>query len=110
MSRYVPNEARCPVDVGLLSLLLRSEESRLPEILQGLPLAQRAELAAFCYSRCHMRDLSFQIASTCDEKSLRTAAGSAGEALLVSARNSSTFDLESKAPAKRGITLARFAA
>jgi hypothetical protein len=109
MSRYVPNEAKCPIDVGLLALLLRSDTSRLSEILQGLPLAQRAELAAFCFSRCHMRDLSFQIASTCDEKSLRMAAGFAGEA-LVSSRNSSTFDPESRAPAKRGITLARFAA
>lgn len=109
MSRYVPNEADCPVDVALLALLLRSDATRLAEILQGLPLSQRAALAAFCYSRCHMRDLSFQIASSCDEKSLRTAAGSIGEALLVSSRNSSTFDVGSKA-AKRRITLARFAA
>jgi hypothetical protein len=109
MSRYVPNEANCPVDVGLLALLLRSDATRLAEILQGLPLSQRAALAAFCYSRCHMRDLSFQIASSCDEKSLRTAAGSIGEALLLSSRNSAAFDIESR-PAKRGITLARFAA
>jgi hypothetical protein len=110
ISRYVPNEVACPVAVDLLATLLRADEFRLAAILRTLPLAQRAELAAFCYSRCHMRSLGFLIAGFCDNKSLRKAAGAAGEALLVSSRSSSTFDPEPKAHLRRSITLASFAA
>ncbi len=109
-SRYVPNEAKCPVDVDLLSLLLRADESRLAEILRTLPLLQRAELAVFCYSRCHMRGRGFLIANFCTEKSLRSAAGSVGEALFVSSRSSATFDPGPKAHLSQDITLASFRA
>ena len=109
-SRYVPNEARCPVAVDLLALLLRSDETRVADLVGTLPLTQRAALAAFCYSRSHMRNLGFQIASTCDEKSLKVADGSVWQALVAYSRGSSTFDSEPKSRFKRGITLARSAA
>ena len=107
-SRYVPNEPASPVPLGTLALLLRSDEARIAEILAGLPMLQRAALAAFCFSRCHMRALSFQIASHCDERSLRKAGGPSAEILLEQSRNPSTFDVEPLAYQKRKVRLARF--
>ena len=109
-SRYVPNETRCPVAVDLLALLLRSNEARVSEIADTLPVTQRAALAAFCYTRSHMRSLSFTMAAACDEKALREADGSVWEALVAHSRGASTFEFEPKSQVKKGITLARFAA
>ena len=109
-NRYMPNEIACPVAVDLLALLLRSDEARLANIVEALPPLQRARLAVFCYSRCHMRSLSFKIACHCDERSLRTAGGAAGEALIEQSRRPVAFDAEPRSSGRRSVTLARFAA
>lgn len=109
-NRYVPNEIACPVPVDLLALLLRSNEVRSAQIVETLPMMKRAQLAAFCYSRCHMRSLGFRIAALCDERSLRLAAGIAGEILIDQSRSPQPFDVEPKTATKRAVTLARFAA
>ena len=109
-NRYMPNETACPVPVDLLAQLLRSNEVRVAEIAQSLPMTQRAKLATFCYARTHMRSLGFQIAIQCDEKSLRTVAGLTGEAILEQSRNRLSFDLGPKPVVKRAVTLARSAA
>jgi hypothetical protein len=107
-SRYVPNEPVSPVSLDTLALLLRSDEGRLAEILEGVPMLQRAALAAFCFSRCHMRSLSFTIAAHCDERSLRKAGGPSAEILLEQSRNPTTFDVGPLVPQKRKVALARF--
>ena len=109
-NRYKPNEAACPVPLELLALLLRSEEERVAVTVATLPMAQRAALATFCFSRCHMRDLGIQVASLCDEPALRAYAGTAGEALFDYSRNPMTFDTDPTPIHKRKVTLARVAA
>jgi hypothetical protein len=106
-SRYVPNEAASPVSLDTLALLLRSDEGRIAEIMEEFPMLQRAALAAFCFARCHMRSLSFKIASHCDERSLRTAGGPSAEILLEQSRNPTTFDVGPLLHQKRKVTLAR---
>lgn len=108
--RLVPNETVCPVAVDLLALLLRSDETRVAETVRSLPPEQRAALAAFCFQRSHMRSLSFKVAIQCDAKSLRIAAGSAGEALIEQSRSPTGFDAGPKLPGARIATLARRAA
>ena len=109
-SRYKPNEAACPVPLDLLALLLRSDEGRIAEIVRMLPALQRATLAAFCFSRCHMRSLGLGIAAECDEQSLYEAAGSAGEVLFDLSRDRGTFDAEPVPFHKRKVSLARISA
>lgn len=109
-SRYKPNEAVCPVPLDLLALLLRSEEARVAEIVMMLPALQRASLAAFCFSRCHMRALGLQIAAHCDEHALDEAAGSAGEVLFELSRNRIAFDVDPVPFHKRKVSLARISA
>ncbi|WP_062018036.1 hypothetical protein [Aureimonas sp. AU4] len=104
-NRYMPNEATCPVDLELLGLLLRSPEARVVEIVDALESPQRADLAAFCFGRAHMRDLAILIARQCSDVSLREANGFLGEMLIEHAQ---------AAPVKvrsdrRTVTLARAA-
>ncbi|HEV7252060.1 MAG TPA: hypothetical protein VGN97_03040 [Mesorhizobium sp.] len=107
-SRYVPNEPASSVSLDTLALLLRSDEARIAQILGEFPMVQRAVLAAFCFSRCHMRSLSFKIASHCDERSLRKAGGPSAEILIEQSRSPSTFDVGPLVHQKRKVTLARF--
>jgi hypothetical protein len=80
------NETPCPVPVDLLASLLKSETAHTLDTVRNLPLMQRAALAAFCFSRSHMRSLSLEVARECDVRSLRLAAGLAGEALIEQSR------------------------
>lgn len=109
-NRAIPNEAACPVDVDLLASLLRSNKFEITETVGSLPMSQRANLAAFCYSRSHMRSLSFQVAAHCDERSLRLVGGWAGEILIEQSRNPTPYDVGPKATGKKSVSLAHSAA
>lgn len=108
-SRYVPNEIACPVPVELLADLLRSGEEQVARHAQALPIAQRAALAGFCFSRSHLRSLSFTVAAQCDVVSLRALTGMASEALIDQSRNRTAFDEGPKGFGRKHVSLARFA-
>jgi hypothetical protein len=104
------NEAKCPVPLELLALLLRSDEDRTVETVLALPEAQRAALALYCFGRCHMRALGLLIGRHCGERALEAAGGSAGLVLFSQAQNPEPFDAGLASPQKRKVSLARFAA
>ena len=109
-NRYAPNEALCPVPYELLALLLRSDETRVGEIVQQLAPAHRATLAAFAYGRSHMRSLGLAVAVHCDEQSLFEVAGAAGEALFEHSRNRTGITHDPLSRHRKPISLARVAA
>ncbi|SKA34585.1 hypothetical protein [Consotaella salsifontis] len=100
------NEGLCPIPLELLALMMRADQKKVASIVTSMPMDQRAALAAFCISRCHMRPLAFQVAQHCDARSLRIFAGAAGEVLLEQARNQ-TFDQDPAEARKPKVTLAR---
>ena len=110
MYRASLNEAKCPVPLELLALLLRSEAARVVETVQALPEAQRAALALYCFGRCHMRGLGLAIGRHCTERALEAAGGSAGLVLFRQTTSTEPFDPGVAQPQKRKVSLARFAA
>lgn len=64
----------------MLGTLYRSEAETFRAILSDIPEQTRARLAAFLYSRSHTRELGLRVATTCEERTLRAASGSLGEA------------------------------
>ncbi|KAB0682979.1 hypothetical protein [Aureimonas leprariae] len=104
------NEARSPVPLEILALLLRSDEAKVAETVLALPEAQRAALALYCFGRCHMRSLGLEVGRHCSERSLESVGGSAGLILSRQAQSAEPFDVGSSQPQKRRISLARFAA
>ena len=110
MHRYRLNEPTSPIPLDLLSLLMRADEARMSEIVQQLPDAQRAALAVFCFARAHMRSLGLRIAAECSERALVSAGGAMGQAMRDGINNGEAFDAGPAQPARRKVTLARFAA
>lgn len=104
------NEAKCPVPLELLALLLRSDETRVAETVLALPEPQRAALALYCFGRCHMRALGLLVGVHCGERALEAAGGSAGLLLFRQAQSPEPFDTGLSQQPKRKISLARFAA
>jgi len=84
----IPNEENCPVSLDLLGRLMTIADSPAAgEEVSSLSMRQRAQLALFCYSRCHLRRLALVIAAQCDEASLVAQAGHAGAVLFKQSRN-----------------------
>ena len=109
-SRYAPNEANCPIALELLALLLRSNQERIEEIIGQIDPQQRAALAAFAYGRSHMRALGLIVAAQCDERSLATVAGIAGEILFEQSRDRAVVDTELNPQKRKRVSLSRVAA
>lgn len=110
MNRYVPNEPASPVPLDVLTLLMRSDEARVSEIVRQLPDAQRATLAVYCFSRSHMRTLGLRIARDCSMQALVTAGGATGQTLSDQIDSGEAFDVGPTQNHRRKVTLARFAA
>ena len=81
------NEASAPVEDGLFASLVHAEPTEAIEVAKGLPLENRARLAAFCYARRHLNHLGLLIASTCDRMALRRAFGGAGDVVFKQSRD-----------------------
>jgi len=109
MPAHIPNETPSPVPLEILALLLRSDEQKIEDIALSIPEMQRAALAAFCYSRAHMRPLSFQLARHCDVRSLRMTAGLAAEGLISQSQSCAVLDSAPRL-AGRSVTNSRSAA
>lgn len=72
--QFVPDE--------LAARLCHASAQTVSELVGGLTLAERANLARFCYRKCHLREVGLAIAATCDEPTLVSAWGrSLGHAL-----------------------------
>lgn len=71
----------CPVSLGLAMQLTRAEPDVLPNLLGDIPEATRANLAVWLYGRSHTRETGVRVAATCEETSLRRAAGLLGNQL-----------------------------
>lgn len=110
MNRYRPNEPTSPVPLELLALLMRSDKTRVAEIVQQLSGGQRAALAIYCFARAHMRSLGLQIARSCTERTLVAVGGTMGQTLFDQIGNSETFDVGPSQYRTRKVTLARSAA
>ena len=76
----------CPVTEEFIGRLYRSSRHEIHAVVAALPMARRAQLAAFCYCRAHLRDIAMAIAATCDLETLMTAGGRAGNFLFEQSR------------------------
>ena len=81
------NEKAAPITDDLFGQLAKSDPKDAVEIAKGLPLDNRARLAAFCYARRHTNHLGLLIASTCDRMALRRAMGMAGDVVFQQSRD-----------------------
>ena len=57
------------------------------QIAEGLPQLQRAQIAKFCYSRVHLREMGLRIAKTCEMPALLRVFGSGAGAIFRQSRN-----------------------
>src|SRR5262245_35095965 len=71
----------------LVGRLYRAGEGGVMELLAGLSLRDRANLAMFCYRKSHLRRTGLAIAATCDQSTLVLAWGTAlGQAIFAQSR------------------------
>jgi hypothetical protein len=71
----------------LVGRLYRAGESAVADLLSGLSLGDRANLAMYCYRKSHLRRTGLAIAATCDRTTLIQAWGTAlGHAIFAQSR------------------------
>jgi len=101
----------CPLPLEVLGQLHRGGEEALKEALAGLSERRRVQLALFCNSRQHLRELGLRVAALCEEHSLVQVAGSAGSVLYQQARSRPFRRTEAvvPVPAQRRVSLPRLA-
>ncbi len=80
------NEEQCPIPENILGQMHNTDPADAASVAAGLPEAQRAQLAAFCYERRHLHHLGLVIASTCGQLALRKAFGLAGDVVFKQSR------------------------
>jgi hypothetical protein len=76
----------CPVPAELIGQLYRSSPHGIADLIAGLSMRRRANLATFCYGRAHLREIGLAIAATCDLEPLVDAGGRAGNFLFEQSR------------------------
>ena len=86
-------EERPPVTDAVMAHLYRADLSEVGEIANTLPGDVRAKLAAFCYSRAHLRAIGRVVAARCDDLSLLRSVGGAVGACLIDAKKASEREL-----------------
>ncbi len=94
-----------PVSDELLGSLYHSQGQGIAEVVAAYPALQRARVAMFCYGRAHLREIGLAVAATCDEASLISVGGKAGEVLFALSRERPE-ELKSVVSGRRKITLA----
>jgi hypothetical protein len=82
----VTEDQGCPVPEELIGRLYVTPIQQIDSIISQLPPGPRGSLAAFCYSRAHLRDIGLAIAATCDLETLLNAGGRAGSNLFEASR------------------------
>lgn len=107
------DDGDCPVPLDLLGSLYRAGAARVDDVIRPLSVAQKAELAVYCYGRAHFRELGLTIASLCDAAVLAGVAGVLGQTLATQSRGRiKEFGLDGvrSGSVRRKVTLARAAA
>jgi hypothetical protein len=94
----------------LVGRLYRGGESAVADLLGGLSLGDRANLAMYCYRKSHLRRTGLAMAATCDRATLILAWGTAlGQAIFAQSRECA-MDADRSLPSRRPkITLAQSA-
>ncbi len=94
----------------LIVRLIQATAQHAPDVVAGLTLAQRANLARFCYRKAHLHQIGLAIAATCDQSALISAWGtSLGRALFDQSRGPARPELI-RYPGRREITFGRMPA
>jgi len=95
----------------LVGRLYRARENAVADLLSGLSLGDRANLAMYCYRKSHLRRTGLAIAATCDRTTLIQAWGTAlGHAIFAQSRESAADVVDHSSLSRRPkITLARSA-
>ncbi|HEX2654130.1 MAG TPA: hypothetical protein VHN11_10830 [Xanthobacteraceae bacterium] len=99
----------CPVSDDIIGRLYRASERNVLEIVDQLSPPERGNLALFCYSRSHLREIGLKISATCDLPTLVDAAGQLGNVLFAQSRNRSSAEEEPSPSGRRKISLASLA-
>ncbi len=71
----------CPIPLDLLAHLTRAGVEAVPQLLNAVPEATRAQLAAWLYGRSHTHEIGVRVAGTCGRTSLDRTAGALGRVL-----------------------------
>jgi hypothetical protein len=95
----------------LVGRLYRAGENAVADLLSGLSLGDRANLAMYCYRKSHLRRTGLAIAATCDRTTLIQAWGTAlGQAIFAQSRECSMVDADRGPLSRRAkVTLAQSA-
>ena len=80
------NEPHCPISLEKMALLLGRDEPSLDSMIEKLPNDTRAQLAVYCFGRCHTREAGLRIARRCEKQDLTRVAGLVGAALFAQSR------------------------
>ena len=79
-------DAECPVSIGTLNGLARSDAADVIEGIRTYSEEMRVRLALYCYNRSHLRTLALTVASSVDPVRLSQLAGMMGEVLAEQCR------------------------
>lgn len=94
----------------LIVRLVQATAQTVPEVVAEFTLAQRANLARFCYRKAHLHEVGLAIAATCDQSTLVNAWGtSLGRALFDQSREPMRPEIV-RCPGRREVTLGRMPA
>jgi hypothetical protein len=95
----------------LVGRLYRANGGGVADVVAGLSLSQRANLAMFFYRKSHLHRIGLAIAATCDHPSLVQAWGGVlGQALFDRSREGIVQPAPQPSPRRNTITLAKSAA
>jgi hypothetical protein len=95
---------------NLIGRLHHATESSVIELMHQFTPHERANLAMFCYHKCHLRQIGLAIAATCDLPALVQVWGTVlGQALFAQSRERSTEPYAVRVQHRHKITLARSA-
>jgi hypothetical protein len=94
----------------LVGRLYRAGENAVADLLSGLSLGDRANLAMYCYRKSHLRRTGLAIAATCDRTTLIQAWGTAlGQAIFAQSRECAVDADRSPISRRPKVTLAQSA-
>jgi hypothetical protein len=104
----LPNDHDSVVSEDLVARLYKATEPNILEIAEKLTIGERAQLAKFCYQKCHLRRIGLAVAATCDLYCLKRHLGEVLGAVLYVQSRTGTVDLDPRrAVHENRITLAR---
>ena len=95
------------VPAELVEHLYHAGESRAGDLVAGLSVTQRANLAVYCYHKAHLHRIGLAIAATCERSALELTWGRAlGKALFEQSRDLALAPIRTTNPYRPAVTLA----